>query len=119
VNRSDVGVVTVLGLDVELLELVESGEHTGTGNTTEDVGTGTLEERHEAFCLHDLLGAVEGRCVHHRLVATGGHHHSTTDGVNRVREHARDDGDGVSNGEGDVEGWVFAGEWHDGVVETE
>jgi len=118
-RRSDVCVIAVLGLDVELLELVETGEHTGTGNTTEDVGTGTLEEGHEAFSLHDLGSAVQRRRVHEGLVATRGHHHSTTDGVNWVRQDARDDGDGVSDGEGDQERWVLAGERHDGVVETE
>lgn len=30
--------------DVLLLELVETGKNTGSGNTTEDVGSGTLHE---------------------------------------------------------------------------
>ena len=66
----------------ELLELVVQGQDTSTGNTTEDVGTGTLEERADTLLGNDLRAGV-----HHRLVvdsATRGHHHTTTDSVKRV-----------------------------------
>ena len=44
VVRLHVCIGAVLGLDVVVLHEVEAGKDTGTGNTTEDVGTGTLEE---------------------------------------------------------------------------
>lgn len=47
----------------EQLHLVVDGEHTGTGNTTENVGTSTLEERLDALLGNDLLGGIEGRLV--------------------------------------------------------
>ena len=47
----------------EELDLVVDGEHTSTGDTTEDVGTGTLEERLDTLLGDDLLASVEGRLV--------------------------------------------------------
>ena len=47
----------------EQLGLVVDGEHTGTGDTTEDVGAGTLEERPGALLGDDLSGGVDGRLV--------------------------------------------------------
>lgn len=41
------------------LGLVVDGEHTGTGNTTEDVGTSTLEERLDALSGDDLATSIE------------------------------------------------------------
>ena len=65
----------------DLLELVIDGEHTSASNTTEDVGTSTLEEG-----LDSLLGDDLGASIEHGLVVNtgaGGHHHATTvkDGV--------------------------------------
>jgi hypothetical protein len=89
----------------ELLELVVERQDTSTGDTTEDVGTGTLEEGSDTLVLDDL-----GTSVHHVLVCysewslarrhptekpkvsltvnllAGSHHHTTTDGVERVAE---------------------------------
>ena len=45
--------------DVHGLELVETSEHTGTSDTTEDVGTSTLHQGHETFGLDDLNTAVQ------------------------------------------------------------
>ena len=45
------------------LGLVIDGQHTGTGNTTEDVGTSTLEERADTLSSNDLLGGIDGRLV--------------------------------------------------------
>jgi hypothetical protein len=75
----------------ELLHLVVEGQDTGTGNTSEDVGTGTLEER-----LDTLLGDDLGSSVEHGLVvdgSTGGHHHSSSDGVERVGSKTGTGGD--------------------------
>lgn len=43
---------TLVGLaEHEELDLVVDGQHTSTGDTTEDVGTGTLEERADTLSL--------------------------------------------------------------------
>jgi len=47
----------------EQLGLVVDGEHTSTGNTTEDVSTGTLEERLDTLLGDDLATSVDGRLV--------------------------------------------------------
>lgn len=47
----------------EQLHLVVDGQHTSTGNTTEDVGTGTLEERLDTLLGDDLLEGIDGRLV--------------------------------------------------------
>ena len=47
----------------EELDLVVDGEHTSTSDTTEDVGTGTLEERLDTLLGDDLAGGIEGRLV--------------------------------------------------------
>jgi len=53
----------VLLAEEEKLGLVVDGEHTGTGNTTEDVGTSTLEERLDTLSGDDLAGGIHGRLV--------------------------------------------------------
>lgn len=73
------------------LNLVVDGQHTGTGNTTEDVGTSTLEERLNTLGSDDLAGSVGGRLVLDGL--TRGHHHATTDGVKRVGSDTSTSGD--------------------------
>lgn len=47
----------------EELNLVVDGQHTSTGDTTENVGTGTLEEGLDTLLGDDLLAGVEGRLV--------------------------------------------------------
>ena len=44
--------------DVEGLDFISTGEDTGTGNTAEDVGAGSLHEGHETLGLDDLHAAV-------------------------------------------------------------
>lgn len=81
----------------ELLELVVEREDTSTGDTSEDVGAGTLEERLDALLGNDLAGGV-----HHVLVvdgATRGHHHSSSDGVEGVRSETGTSGDGPAEQE--------------------
>ena len=53
----------VLLAEEDELGLVVDGEHTGTGNTTEDVGTSTLEERADTLSGDDLAGGIHGRLV--------------------------------------------------------
>lgn len=47
----------------EQLGLVVDGQHTGTGNTTENVGTSTLEERADTLSGDDLAGSIHGTVV--------------------------------------------------------
>ena len=65
--------------DVHSLELVEASEHTGTGHTSQHVSASPLHHGHEALVLEDLHAAVNGALV--LDTATGGHHHSPSDGV--------------------------------------
>lgn len=47
----------------EELDLIVDGEHTGTSDTTEDVGTSTLEEGSDTFSSEDLASSVERALV--------------------------------------------------------
>ena len=47
----------------EELSLIVDGQHTGTCNTTENVGTSTLEERLDTLLGDDLATSVDGRLV--------------------------------------------------------
>merc|ERR1740116_20 len=92
----DLGVVSS-PLDVHGLELVKSGEHAGTSDTTQDVSSGSLHQRHEALVLRDLEEAVHGALV---LDATaGGHHHPPPHGVNGVGHEPSSDSDSPSEEE--------------------
>ena len=83
------------------LELIVDGEHTSTGNTTENVGTSTVEERLDTVLGNDLAGGIEGVLVLDGL--TGGHHHTTTDGIKRVSGDTGTGGDGPTETEGGKE----------------
>ena len=65
--------------DVHGLELVESCQDTGTSHSSQDVGSGSLHHGHEALVLQDLDSAVDGSLV--LDTTTGGHHHTSPDGV--------------------------------------
>ena len=80
------------------LDLVETSKDTSTGDTTEDVGTSTLEEGGKALVLEDLDGAVNGALVVD--ATTRGHHHTTADSINRVGSETGKDSDTVAEGEG-------------------
>ena len=102
------------------LHLVVDGQDTGTGNTTEDVGTSTLEERLNSLLGDDLATAVKGSLVLDGL--SGGHHHAATDGVEWVRGDTGTSGDGPSKSEGGKEVTLEGtGEenWLDGIVHSE
>ena len=102
------------------LHLVVDGQDTGTGNTTEDVGTSTLEERLDSLLGDDLASGIHGSLVLDGL--TGGHHHATTDGVEWVRGDTGTGGDGPSKSEGGKEVTLKGtGEenWLDGIVHSE
>ncbi len=75
----------------EDLELIIDGEHTGTGDTTEDVGTSTLEQGLDTLLGNNLLEGIDGALVLDGL--TRGHHHATTDGIKGVRGDTGTSGD--------------------------
>lgn len=84
------------------LELVVDGQDTSTGDTTEDVGTSTLEERLDTLLGDDLAGSIESTVVLDGL--TGGHHHAATDGVKRVGSDTGTGGDTPTKSERGSEG---------------
>jgi hypothetical protein len=83
------------------LDLVIDGQDTSTSDTTEDVSTSTLEERLDTLTGNDLAEGVEGRAVLDGL--TRGHHHTTTDGVKRVRSNTSTSGNTPAEHERDEE----------------
>ena len=85
----------------EKLDLVVDGQHTSTGDTTENVGTSTLEERLETLLGDNLATSIHGRLVLDGL--TRSHHHTTTDGVERVGSDTGTSGDSPSEKEGGKE----------------
>merc|ERR1712109_11582 len=92
--------------DVHSLELVKTSEHTGTSDTTENVGTSTLHHAHEALVLHDLHSAVDGTLV--LGTTTRGHHHPPPDCVNGVGHQAGSNSDSPSKEEGSSNGRVLS-----------
>jgi hypothetical protein len=83
------------------LNLVIDGQDTSTSNTTEDVSTSTLEERLDTLLGDDLASSIQGGLVLDGL--TGGHHHTTTDGVKRVRSNTSTSGNSPAEQEGSKE----------------
>jgi len=92
--------------NVDLLELVKTRQDTSTSNTSQDVCTSSLHHGHETFVLQDLCSAVEGALVLDSLAR--GHHHTTTDGVNRIGEETRSDSDSVAKSKGKDKAGVWA-----------
>jgi len=104
--------------DVDLLELVETGQDTSTSDTTEDVGASALHHGHEALVLEDLHTAVDGALVLDG--SAGGHHHTTPDGVDGVGHEAGADGYTPTQEEGQEQRLVVAQEdGFEGVVHAE
>ena len=92
--------------DVDLLELVETGQDTGAGHTTEDIGASALHHGHESLVLEDLHTAVDGALVLDG--GTGGHHHTTPDGVDGVGHETGSDGHAPAQQEGQEKGFVVS-----------
>lgn len=103
---------------VELDELVEARQDTSAGDTSQNVGTGSLHERHEALLLHDLGETVPRALV--LLGLTRGHHHTTSNGVDRVRDETRRDRDSVAEREREQQARVITQQHRlQGIIETE
>src|ERR1700760_3218427 len=82
------------------LNLIVDGQDTSTGDTTENVGTSTLEERLDTFRGNNLLESIKGSRVldglylvsmvadyevRNKTCLARGHHHTTTDSIQRIR----------------------------------
>merc|ERR1712183_1108079 len=85
-------------LDVQFLELVKSSQHTSTSNTSKNVGTGSFHHGHETFILHNLDCTVNGAFVLNST--TRGHHHTSSDGVNRIGHKSSSNGNTPAKKEG-------------------
>lgn len=104
----------------EELELVVDGQDTSTGDTTENVGTSTLEEGLDTLLGNDLAESVEGTVVLDGL--TRGHHHTPTDSVKGVGGDTGSGGDAPTESERGKEvssEGTNENNGLDGVVETE
>jgi hypothetical protein len=100
--------------------LIVDGQDTSTRDTTENVGSSTLEERPDTLLGNDLAGGIEGGLVLDGL--TRSHHHTTTDSIERVRGNTGTGGDTPSESEGGEEVTLERTDQDDGldgVVETE
>lgn len=118
-RRHLAGTTLELLAEEDELDLVVDGQDTSAGNTTEDVGTSTLEEGLDALLGDDLLGGIERRLVLDGLRSwlestlsswsavdtylTRSHHHTTTDGVKRVGSDTGTGGDSPAEKEGSKE----------------
>jgi len=104
-------------LDVSLLHNIGTGQNAGAGNTSEDVGSGSLHHAHKALVLQDLLGAIDRTVVFDGTA--GRHHHAPSDSVNWVRSETRHDSNGPSEEEGENStSAISEHDWLDGVVES-
>lgn len=83
------------------MELVVSGQYTGTSDTSQDVGTSTLEERLDTFGGNDLSSSVGDTVV--MGLGTRSHHHSSSNSVQGVRSETSTSGDGPTEQEGSEE----------------
>jgi hypothetical protein len=45
------------------LDLIVDGQNTSSGNTTKDVGSGSLEERLDTFSCNNLVESIERRAI--------------------------------------------------------
>jgi hypothetical protein len=100
--------------------LVVDGQDTSTGNTTENVGTSTLEERLNTLLGDDLTTSIQRALVLDGL--TRSHHHTTTDGVQWVRSNTSTSSNSPSEQERSEEVTLERtdkDDWLDGVVHTE
>jgi len=95
-------VVSVAPLEVVDLAVIESDQDKSAAEAAENVGASSLEESLGTLVGQNLAEAVDGSGVL-AGVASRGHHHTTTDGIQRVGDEAGNDGDSVSNGELGVE----------------
>jgi hypothetical protein len=83
------------------LHLIVDGQDTSTGDTTENVGTCTLEERSDTLLGDNLTTGIQGRLVLDGL--TRGHHHTTTDSIQWVRSNTSTSSDTPTEEEGGKE----------------
>jgi len=75
--------------------IVENEDESATGSS-EDVGKASLEESSTTFISVDLLEAIHGSGVHSVGAGfTSGHHESSSDGIEWIRDDTSGDGDNL------------------------
>ena len=89
-----------------LLDVIVHHENKSTAGSTDGVTQSTLEEGPGTFVDGNLLPAVKGRLVHN-VRATSLHHHTTTDGIEGVRNDTGGGGDALSDQPSVEEGSVL------------
>lgn len=104
----------------EQLDLVVDRKHTSTSDTTEDIGTSTLEQRSNTLSGNDLATGIHGGLVLDGLKGNlviaswirkctkvthfaRSHHHTPTDSIERVRADTSTGGDRPAEQEGGQE----------------
>merc|ERR1712110_31371 len=83
--------------DVNLFDCVKARQNSSTGDTSEDIGGVSFEEGGYSFVLQDLATTIEPSLVMN--TGSGGHHHSSSDGVNWVRSRRCSNSHSVSKSE--------------------
>lgn len=100
-------------LEQESLDLIVQHKYESTTSTTQNVGEGALEESVGSFGPGNLGPTVQGVLV----LAVGNsaarlHHHTTTDGVERIRDDSGNGGHSLSNQPGDDQWGVLGVRQH-------
>merc|ERR1719427_747131 len=103
---------------IQSLELIETSQHTSSGNSSKNVRSGPLHQGHETLILAHLHKAVHGSLVLNST--SGGHHHAPPHGVDGVGHESSSDGDSPSKKEGNTNTGISSKkEWFECVVEAE
>jgi len=86
----------MVSVSEELLDFIVEDENESTTGSSEDVGKASLEESSTTFISVDLLEAIHGSGVHSVGAGfTSGHHESSSDGIEWIRDDTSGDGDNL------------------------
>ena len=103
--------------NINLFELIESRENTGAGDPAQNIGSRPLHERHCSLVAQNLNGAIPRPLVLDSL--SGGHHHASSNRVDRVRNETSADCDDVAESKRDSNTSILSQEdWFEGIIET-
>lgn len=98
--------------------MIRAYQDQSAGKTSENVREGSLVHRGNSLLAHDLHRTIDRSFVLALVLATG-HHHSTTNGVQRIAEETGADSGGIRNTELGPEASVLEGiGLSDGIIET-
>lgn len=83
------------------MQLVVACQDSCTCNTSEDIGSSTLEEGSDSLVDENFFGTIDRSAIFFSLA--GCHHHSSSDGVDRIRSETSADSDHPPESEVDEE----------------